>query len=161
MQITREEVLAALDYDRDTGSFKWKRRGKGVTVGTIAGSIGSNGYRQIVINKNRYPLHHIVWLVEHGEMPPSMIDHINGAPTDNRISNLRVTNNTMNQWNQKMHRDNTSGVKGVHRNKGKWLARISVEGRRITLGRFEAIEEAEGVIKAAREHYHGDYSRHA
>jgi hypothetical protein len=97
----------------------------------------------------------------YGEHPAAQVDHINGIPTDNRICNLRLADNHQNQYNQKLHRDNTSGVKGVCKVYGKWNARISVAGKRKSLGQFETIEEAASAIMAAREQFHGEFCRHS
>jgi hypothetical protein len=61
-----------------------------------------------------------------------------------------------------MRVNNTSGVKGVTWNKRKsiWKAYIKNEGKQLHLGYFHSLEEAEAVVKEAREKYHGEYTRH-
>lgn len=52
-------------------------------------------------------------------------DHINGNRLDNRRSNLRVCEHKDNQRNMKMHKDNTSGYKGVSKSRGgKWVVKV-------------------------------------
>lgn len=52
-------------------------------------------------------------------------DHINGDRLDNRRNNLRVCEHKDNQRNMKMHKDNTSGYKGVSRSReGKWVVKV-------------------------------------
>ncbi|MDM0587825.1 hypothetical protein QTH25_13690 [Clostridium perfringens] len=41
-----------------------------------------------------------------------VIDHINGNPLDNRLINLRITNNFGNSQNAKIRKDNSTGIKG-------------------------------------------------
>ena len=42
--------------------------------------------------------HHAVWLYTYGE-PPNELDHIDGDPTNNRISNLRAVTGSENKLN--------------------------------------------------------------
>lgn len=46
-----------------------------------------------------------------------MVDHINGNILDNRKENLRLANNTQNQWNQKPRENTSSKYKGVIKRK--------------------------------------------
>ena len=62
--------------------------------------------------------------------------------------------------NRTVNINNTSGVTGVHFNKGinEWVARIQVNGVRIQLGSFPNFEEAVKARKDAEEKYFGEYS---
>lgn len=51
----------------------------------------------------------------------------------------------------KLNKNNTSGVKGVYRNKNKWVAYITFKKKRYHLGTFESIEEAACARKKAEE----------
>lgn len=52
-------------------------------------------------------------------------DHINGDRLDNRRDNLRVCTHKQNQRNMNMHKDNTSGYKGVSKSReGRWVVKI-------------------------------------
>ena len=88
------------------------------------------------------------------------VDHINHDLFDNRKANLRIVNNAQNQMNKVIASNNTSTVKGVHFDKldNKWVARISVNGERISLGRFFSFDEAVNVRKKAEEELYKDYS---
>ena len=61
------------------------------------------------------------------------IDHINGSGTehDNRKNNLRKCNQSENNYNQKLRKDNVSGIKGVSWNEKEksWIARIQKQGK--------------------------------
>ena len=88
-------------------------------------------------------------------------DHINGDTLDNRRKNLRAVNRYQNGWNMKLRTDNTTGTKQVtwHPNKKKWQARISVAGKRLSLGYFSTKEEAVDARMKAEKRLHGSYSR--
>lgn len=104
-----------------------------------------------------------IWM--HREiMKPSIdmtVDHLNGDALDNRKQNLRVCTKSQNQWNAKIRKDSSTGVKGVtfHKIKKKFIARIQVKGERIIIGNFNTLEEARDSIIKARQSYHGEYSR--
>ena len=52
---------------------------------------------------------------------------------------------------KKLPADNTSGVKGVYFQKGKWLAKIVFQKKQYHLGRYDTIEEAAEARKEAEE----------
>jgi hypothetical protein len=85
------------------------------------------------------------------------VDHINGNTLDNRRSvNLRLCTNAENQQNRKgAPRHHQHGIRGVtwHKRFGKWQARIQVDGKRIYLGRFDDVNEAEKAAVEARKEY--------
>lgn len=97
-----------------------------------------------------------------GKWPTDLIDHINGVRFDNRICNLREATHVENCRNQKMYKNNSSGVKGISWNKPakKWQVACACNGKRYHLGLFKDIHVAEQAIKEFREKYHGDFSNH-
>ena len=99
----------------------------------------------------------------HGHIDDTMqIDHIDGNPVNNRIENLRLVTRSQNQHNQKIPKNNTSGVKGVGWNKAKmkFKANLMKNNKNIHLGFYDTKEAAEKAITEAREKIHGEYARH-
>lgn len=84
-------------------------------------------------------------------------DHIDGDKLNNCRSNLRICTSSQNKQNCKIHRNNTSGFKGVSwdgRKNRKWQAYISVSGRKISLGYYEnPSDAAQAYDKAAKERF--------
>ena len=78
---------------------------------------------------------------------------------DNRKSNLRVVTYNENAKNHQRYSNNTSGVSGVTYNKehNQWIARISVNGKRIFLGYFNKKEDAINARYDAEIKYYGEY----
>lgn len=157
----KEEKLPAelaheyFTYDPKTGVLKWRVSRGGMKRGSVAGSLHSGGYRQVGVFGLTYFVHRIAWLMDKGEWPADQLDHINGVCTDNRICNLRPVSHTENLKNQKVYRNNTSGVVGVYKDakSGKWRARIKVNGKTKSLGYYDTIEKAEAAIEEARHKY--------
>lgn len=160
---TAERLCEALDYDQSTGIFTWRtpmQTGGRTGVGQVAGRISSEGYRNIGLGGVRCQAHRLAWLYVHGDWPTGQIDHINGIKTDNRIANLRVVTEAQNKWNRLETSRNTSGHRGVSRNKleRKWKAYITVEGATQWLGTFASYDEAVEARLAAERHQFGEYS---
>jgi hypothetical protein len=160
--ITLDSIKRELSYDPHTGFFTWKKQGNGVTIGMRAGSLISNGYRRIGVNWAYHLEHRLAWFYMTGEWPESEIDHIDNNPSNNAFSNLRLSTRAQNQHNQKMHRTNKSGVKGVSFNKfsRKWIAEIRDKRKRVYFGMFADLSSAESAIKEAREKLHGEFANH-
>lgn len=153
-----------LSYDPETGVFRWRRRnGSRCEVGQEAGSVDRYGYILIRVDKTLLRAHRLAWQYVHGNPPASEIDHINGAPSDNRIANLRLASRSQNIANAKRSRANTSGAKGVYwcRQQQKWRARITVDRRSHHLGHFSNIADAQAAYLAAAKRAFGKFARRA
>lgn len=88
-----------------------------------------------------------------GPIPKGLVvDHINGNTLDNRRSNLRITSQKVNTWNQHgAGRDSKSGIRGVRFACGKWAAYICEGKRMISLGYHATIEAAREAREAAEQ----------
>ena len=90
-----------------------------VSVGDVAGSFQRNKDRtpkccKVGLNKKDYFVHRIIWQIFHEKLhDKEIIDHLNGNPWDNRISNLKVKVQRHNCQNTKRRKNNSSGVCGV------------------------------------------------
>jgi hypothetical protein len=163
---SQERTHELFEYREDNISqpFLWKiKLNVRIRIGDAAGTVDkSNGYYKIQINKKMYRLHRLVWIYHNGDIPDEIsVDHIDGNKANNRIENLRLATHTENMQNSKIRSDNTSGIKGVRILKnGKLVAEIKVNGKRLWLGTFNTLEEAEAVVIAARNNLHGEFVRH-
>lgn len=148
--LTHENLKSILNYDANTGMFKWLISPSiGTRKGYLAGSLSHDGYIHIVIRSKSYLAHRLAWFYTHGEWPPKQIDHINRVRDDNRLLNLRLADSYLNAQNQGLRKCNTSGVKGVgiHKTTKKWRATIHHNNKRIHIGLYDNLQDA----KLARE----------
>ncbi len=158
---TRAELSAALRYDPKTGIFRWRvDRGQRARAGGIAGCLDGNGYWMIGIAGKKYHAHRIAWVLMHGHWPTDHVDHINTIRSDNRLINLREATHGENMRNSGVHKDNTSGFKGVsfRQDTGRWQAYICTNSKQKHLGFFDTPEEAYGAYCAAAKNYHGRFA---
>lgn len=149
--IDAELVRKLLDYDPETGGFRWRSRADATKAwntryaGTKAGTLHSAGYVIIKMPKpfGFWRAHRLAWLVTHG-VAPAELDHINGDRSDNRIANLREVTAGQNAINKARHKNNTSGHIGVDFNKakGKWRARLNFNGVSHSAGHHLTAEAA-------------------
>ncbi len=89
----------------------------------------------------------------------AIVDHIDGDPLNNTLSNLRLCSHPENMRNRKLHANSKSGVKGVYPYNGKWRAQIRVGGKKHSLGTFRDIEDAKRAYQRASKDLHGAFSR--
>ncbi|MBL0320720.1 MAG: HNH endonuclease [Alphaproteobacteria bacterium] len=89
------------------------------------------------------------------------VDHINGNKLDNRKENLRLASHSQNCKNQAKPKNNTSGYKGVTKNKAgnNWIAQIKTNGKHLSLGRFENIQDAARAYDNAARKYFGEFAK--
>lgn len=164
MRLTAERLRELLAYDPATGIFVWKRRAdvparwNSRYAGTIAGTI-SRGYVRISIDDRSHQAHRLAWLWSYGRWPAGELDHKNCVGDDNRLSNLRPASRSQNIANSRSR--SAGGLKGTYFNKkrGRWQARISVNGRDFHLGCFGAPDAAHAAYAAAAIRHFGEFAR--
>lgn len=160
-ELTHARVREVLDYDPQTGIFRWKvnmrPRGK---AGAVAGSNHGNGYREIAINQNRHLAHRLAWFWMTGEWPNGQVDHIDLDRSNNAWGNLREATHAQNVYNSGPRSYNSHGAKGVtRRSYGKWHARIMHNRKLHILGNFDTKEEAANAYNEAAKRLHGEFAR--
>jgi hypothetical protein len=102
-------------------------------------------------------MHRMILSAKDGEI----IDHINGDKLDNRRSNIRLANKSLNGINRGLNKNNTHGFKGINFFKGRrkpWAARIKVNRKYICLGYYFTKEEAGAAYVAASKKYFGEFA---
>lgn len=100
------------------------------------------GYLQVMYQGERNKQHRIIHYLATGEWP-EQVDHKDRDKENNRPDNLRSADNSLNQHNKGMQKNNTTGHKGVlYRSTGiPWVAAISIRGKRMSK-RFDTKDEA-------------------
>ena len=90
----------------------------------------------------------------------SHVDHANGNTLDNRRVNLRSATVNQNQYNRGSLPNTYSKYKGVtwDKSRGRWLARIRFDGKRLNLGQFKDELEAAKAYKSAAIKFHGEFA---
>lgn len=174
--IPSQEVLRDFfEYNGETGDLIWRARpreyfanSRACSVwnarysGSVSGSMGPIGYRQLALNNDTFLAHRVVWKFHHGYCP-EFIDHVNGIRNDNRIENLRPATHQENSRNSKIRADNSSGIVGVVWDKRdqRWVARIVISGRNLALGSFVDIDAAAAARQSAEIKFFAEFRRSA
>jgi hypothetical protein len=151
--ISHELASSLIDYNKYTGSFKWKVSQGKAKAGSEAGTVQA-GYKKLTIAYEQIKLHRLAWFLVHGVWPSGQIDHIDGNKLNNQIANLRDVSMSVNMQNRYAMRKKSSGLPyGVrlHKN-GKYKASI-------TVGTFDSAEEASAAYMRAKRLIHTGCTR--
>lgn len=153
-----DDVKDLLHIDHN-GVLVWSVDRKKAKAGKPFGCSQGSGYIQGQILGKRMYAHRLVWLLSTGLLPTAEIDHINGNKIDNRFENLRCVSRIDNQQNViGVRKDNSIGVKGVVKKRGKFAARITVGYKSVYLGTFDTASEAGAAYRKAKEQHHPAWS---
>lgn len=156
--ITAQRLRDLLAYDPETGIMKWRIASGRVKPGTPITCTDSRGYVVVRVDGALQRVHRLAWLYVHG-IAPSVIDHVNGNPGDNRIANLRECSIRQNTMNRSMQSNNTSGHVGVCfcKRRQKFRATITEGGKQISLGYFDSAVEASSAYKSRAQKAFGEF----
>jgi hypothetical protein len=160
---------ACLTYAPDTGDLTWKPRPRehfrsdhawkswnARFPGQIAGSPDVRKYLILCIDDIRYKAHRVIWMMQTGDQPPSLLDHRRRGPTENRWVNLRPATPQQNTFNQRK-RVGLPLPKGVCSQGKRYRSTAGLNGRKISLGMSGTPDEASDLYRAFAIVQHGEF----
>lgn len=124
-----------------------------------------NGYGQFYFEGTMVYAHRWAYMRERGPIPAGMdIDHICHNRACVNVDHLRIATRKQNLENVgTLRTDNTSGYRGVSWSKqsNKWWAYINHNGKRMHVGLFNDVNDANNAVIEARNKYftHNDLDR--
>lgn len=139
--LTVDQVRESFQYDPLTGEL---RKNKGFKTLEGKGEIATvklGKYLAVTVGDKLYLAHRLAWFHYYGQWPKDQLDHEDRDKRNNRISNLKETDNRNNHHNRP---DNKSGYVGViwDKPRNKWKAYTRINYVMINIGRYDSIEEA-------------------
>jgi hypothetical protein len=131
--MTQDELKRLVEYRN--GTLYWTNpTSNRVKIGDEVGSVCANGYRGCRINGQAWYVHRLVYFYHHGKIP-KVVDHIDRNRLNNAVENLREVTQQPNNFN-------CSGTKGYIKNKDKFIAKITLNGKQYRIGTYISAEEA-------------------
>jgi hypothetical protein len=156
-QSEKDAIFQSWKLDGDT--LVWARntnRGKliGDPVGkTVRKSKHENVFLWMGKKQKGFVLARIIWLLRTGDYPSLEVEHKDGNPQNNSVSNLRLATRSQNMANKE--------AKGIWQDKrsGKWHTQIQCEG--VVHGKygFDTPEAAQLYRNAKAVELFGEYTR--
>lgn len=158
---THTYLLELVFYDPISGLFQARRSRRGIAAGKRLGRVDERGYRRLMLDQCQIYEHRLAWFYMTGEWPESEIDHIDHNKSNNKWANLRLATTSQNHANGRAFLQNPNRLKGTTYKQAerKWIAQIKVNGKQITIGRFQSMEEAHAAYRIAAKKYFGKFAR--
>lgn len=136
----------------------WKHRhNPAINLYSPAGYVHkNNGYRNLKYENKNYRVHNLIWIYHGFTIPDGYsVGHADGDKLNNNINNLRLQDIKINKLLSRKHSNNTSGVKGVNFEDGKWVARVYIDNKNKRLGTFNTKEQAIEARQEGIKKYYG------
>ena len=137
MTITQSRLHELVTYNPITGLFTSN------TNGHAFERLSVWGYVIFSLDNRQYRSHRLAFLYMTGSIP-DVIDHKNRIRNDNRWTNIRSSTKQDNARNAKVSKSNQLKHQGITKVKktGKYVARVTVDGKYIHLGTFTTLKDA-------------------
>jgi hypothetical protein len=129
-----------------------------IPAGSVAGSLGQEGYRVINFKRKIYLAHRVIWVLMTGEQPPDLLDHRDTDRANLRWANLRPATVSLNGANA---RQKSGHKKGARKRGRRFVSTISFQGRSIYIGSFASEDEAHAAYLAKAKELFGEFARAA
>ena len=135
----------------DDDKFDWLNQWK-----WCVSKSGNSYYAKAWIGGKMIRMHRLILKAMCGQQ----VDHKNHNTLDNRITNIRLCNNSQNQQNSRKFKNGTNKYKGVHLFKltGKWEVQICFNKARHHLGYFDSDVKAAKAYDAKAKQLFGEFA---
>jgi hypothetical protein len=156
---TLDELKRYYEYNPETGIVILKEMRCNSDAKRVGKQIGNLRRRSNTLvwtinhkYKNFY-LSRFIWKLMTEEDPGKLIvEHKNRDSTDNRWCNLRLATFSQNTFNR------FSMGYSKRKESGKYRARVTVDGKRVSIGSFDNEEDAKQALLLARKQYYGEFA---
>lgn len=156
---TQSGLLSVFNYNEQTGEITHNLNTRRCIRGALATHKHTEGYLQLTIGGKDYLAHRVIWFMKTG-IWPDQIDHQDHDRSNNIWTNLSDVIHRKNQMNMSLKSNNSSGVNGVRILPSKrYCAFIMVQGKQISLGTYDTLDEAKSARQSADIKY-GFHSNH-
>jgi hypothetical protein len=142
----------------------WKQSFAQKLIGKRAGHRRPDGYIELRKGDHKMLAHRVVYALANNVDPGNyFVDHIDGDPSNNSPSNLRLATRSQNLRNcRRLSRHNKSGKRGVHLvvigGIEYWKAEFHVDSKSYFIGAYATKEAAIAAREVAERFVYGDFS---
>lgn len=158
MTLSIERLRSLLEYDQQTGLFRWRNPSVRQAREWFKGNKSVRQYRRLYIDGHHYLAHVVAWALVTERWPDLNVEHRDRQQDNNKWLNLRLATPAQNSMNRSRQKNNTTGVHGVSRFGQRFRAQIRTGGKQIHLGLFDDLSAATAVRKAAEKLYFGEFA---
>ena len=143
------KILPPLERVRELFSYN-PHSGELLRGGKKCGYRNPKGYLLVSIDGSDFMAHRVIWLIHYGEDPCLGIDHKDRDKSNNSIKNLRLATKKQNCRN--------TNAKGYNLTKGRYQARIMVDGKMHNIGLYKTEQEASDAYQSVKQVLHADFA---
>lgn len=153
--LTAARLRELLEYDPETGLFRWRAPRSRFQASPLAGTKQRIGYIVFRVDGTLQYAHRLAWLYMTGSWPQHKIDHIDGQKGNNRWPNLRDVPQAVNCQNQRQGRKGGPMMGAYYDHRcDRWKSSIAVDKKQIHLGNYATELEAHNAYLAAKRELH-------
>lgn len=147
-----QELRPLMDYSGDPRKRFWTQVSKSESCWFWTGNLTQDGYGVWRCNAKVHRAHRYSYEISVGEIPDGMqIDHTCHNRSCVNPNHLRLATNKQNRENLiGASKHSRSGVRGVQERNGRYRAYLTHNKKRLNIGTYDTIEEANEAVTAKR-----------